>query len=82
MTGKLDGKTKDWSYATALLSFTANKHLNIALGYDKNFIGDVPVEVVCRHPFATIAQSSIFGKSLSTRIKHVSKNGLVLNITQ
>ncbi len=40
MTGKLDGKTKDWSYATALLSFTANKHLNIALGYDKNFIGD------------------------------------------
>lgn len=40
MTGKLDGKTKDWSYASALLSFTANKHLNIALGYDKNFIGD------------------------------------------
>ena len=40
MTGKLDGKTKDWSYATALLSFTANKHLNLALGYDKNFIGD------------------------------------------
>ncbi|NTE05000.1 capsule assembly Wzi family protein [Agrobacterium tumefaciens] len=40
MTGKLDGKTKDWSYATALLSFTPNKHLNIALGYDKNFIGD------------------------------------------
>lgn len=40
MTGKLDGKTKDWSYATALLSYTANKHLNLALGYDKNFIGD------------------------------------------
>ena len=40
MTGKLDGKTKDWSYATALLSFTPNKHLNLALGYDKNFIGD------------------------------------------
>jgi len=40
MTGKLDGKTKDWSYATALLSYTANKHINIALGYDKNFIGD------------------------------------------
>jgi len=40
MTGKLENKTKDWSYATALLSFTANKHLNIALGYDKNFIGD------------------------------------------
>jgi len=40
MTGKLDGKTKDWSYASALLSFTPNKHLNVALGYDKNFIGD------------------------------------------
>ncbi|UKT63267.1 gliding motility protein RemB [Pedobacter mucosus] len=40
MTGKLGGTTKDWSYATALLSFTANKHINLALGYDKNFIGD------------------------------------------
>nr|WP_316796871.1 gliding motility protein RemB [Pedobacter agri] len=40
MTGKLGEETKDWSYASALLSFTANKHLNIALGYDKNFIGD------------------------------------------
>jgi hypothetical protein len=40
MTGKLSGKTKDWSYVTALLSYTPNKHLNIALGYDKNFIGD------------------------------------------
>lgn len=40
MSGKLDGKTKDWSYVTALLSYTANKHLNVALGYDKNFIGD------------------------------------------
>lgn len=38
--GKLDKKTKDWSYVTALLSYTPNKHLNIALGYDKNFIGD------------------------------------------
>lgn len=40
MSGKLGGKTKDWSYATALLSYTANKHINFALGYDKNFIGD------------------------------------------
>lgn len=40
MTGKLGNRTKDWSYVTALLSYTANKHLNIALGYDKNFIGD------------------------------------------
>lgn len=40
MSGKLDRVTKDWSYATALLSFSPNKHLNLALGYDKNFIGD------------------------------------------
>lgn len=40
MSGKLEGKTKDWSYATALLSYTPSKHLNVALGYDKNFIGD------------------------------------------
>jgi hypothetical protein len=40
MTGKLSKNTKDWSYVTALLSFTPNKHLNVALGYDKNFIGD------------------------------------------
>jgi hypothetical protein len=37
---KLDGRSKDFSYATALISYTANKHLNLALGYDKNFIGD------------------------------------------
>ncbi len=34
------GRTKDWSYATALLSYTPNKYLNVAAGYDKNFIGD------------------------------------------
>ncbi|WP_129715294.1 gliding motility protein RemB [Pedobacter sp. SYP-B3415] len=38
--GKLDGATKDWSYVSALVSYTPNKHLNLALGYDKNFIGD------------------------------------------
>lgn len=32
--------TKDYNYVTALISYTANKHLNLALGYDKNFIGD------------------------------------------
>jgi len=37
---KLGNRTKDWAYATALISFTPNKHLNLALGYDKNFIGD------------------------------------------
>jgi hypothetical protein len=40
MNGKFGKETKDWSYVTALLSYTPNKHLNIALGYDKNFIGD------------------------------------------
>ncbi|EDM37172.1 hypothetical protein PBAL39_05218 [Pedobacter sp. BAL39] len=39
-SSKLGNKTKDWSYVTALLSYTPNKHLNVALGYDKNFIGD------------------------------------------
>ncbi len=36
----LNNETKDWSYVTALLSYTPNKFLNLALGYDKNFIGD------------------------------------------
>jgi hypothetical protein len=34
------GRTKDWSYVTALLSYTPTKYLNIAAGHDKNFIGD------------------------------------------
>jgi hypothetical protein len=38
--GKLDANQQDWAYATALLSYTPNKYLNFALGYDKNFIGD------------------------------------------
>lgn len=37
---RLLGTTKDWSYVTALLSYTPDNHLNFALGYDKNFIGD------------------------------------------
>ncbi|MDB5019430.1 MAG: gliding motility protein RemB, partial [Pedobacter sp.] len=40
MSGKLNNRTKDWAYVTALLSYTPNKFLNVALGYDKNFIGD------------------------------------------
>lgn len=32
--------TKDWSYSTALLSYTPSKYLNVILGHDKNFIGD------------------------------------------
>ncbi len=38
--GKLSGPEKDWAYSTASLSYTANKHLNFTLAYDKNFIGD------------------------------------------
>lgn len=40
MSGKLDERVKDWAYVTALISYTPNKYLNLALGYDKNFIGD------------------------------------------
>ncbi|QDW26910.1 capsule assembly Wzi family protein [Pedobacter sp. KBS0701] len=39
-SGKLGTDTQDWSYVTALLSYTPNTHLNFSLGYDKNFIGD------------------------------------------
>lgn len=34
------GNSKDWSYATAVLSYTPIKYLNITLGNDKTFIGD------------------------------------------
>ena len=40
LRGRLENRVKDWSYVTALISYTPNKHLNLALGYDKNFIGD------------------------------------------
>lgn len=33
-------RTKDWSYVTALISYTPSKYLNVAAGHDKNFIGD------------------------------------------
>ncbi|RZK43823.1 MAG: gliding motility protein RemB, partial [Pedobacter sp.] len=33
-------RVKDWNYATALMSYTPSKYVNLALGYDKNFIGD------------------------------------------
>jgi len=39
--GNNAGKTSlDWSYVTALVSYTPVKYLNIAAGYDKTFIGD------------------------------------------
>ena len=31
---------RDWSYVTAVLSYTPVKYLNITAGHDKNFIGD------------------------------------------
>ncbi len=40
MSGKLNDKVKDWAYVSALISYTPNKYLNLALGYDKNFVGD------------------------------------------
>jgi hypothetical protein len=33
-------KSKDWSYVTALVSYTPIKYLNIVAGHDKNFVGD------------------------------------------
>ncbi len=33
-------RKKDWMYASAILSYTVNKYLNVTLAYDKNFIGD------------------------------------------
>ncbi len=33
-------RTSDWSYVTAIVSYTPVKFLNITLGTDKNFIGD------------------------------------------
>jgi len=38
--GKLGTNTQDWTYVTALVSYTPSKYLNFTLGHDKNFIGD------------------------------------------
>jgi len=35
-----NGKAFDYNYASALLSYTPNKYLNITAGYGQNFIGD------------------------------------------
>jgi len=37
---RLGGTIKNWDYVSALVSYTPNKYVNLALGYDKNFIGD------------------------------------------
>ncbi|HYK76767.1 MAG TPA: gliding motility protein RemB [Daejeonella sp.] len=33
-------KISDWAYTSAIVSYTPSKYLNIAIAYDKNFIGD------------------------------------------
>ena len=48
--------TKDWAYATAVLSYTPTKYLNVTLGQDKNFIGDgyrsvLLSDVAANYPF-------------------------------
>nr|WP_295869254.1 hypothetical protein [uncultured Chitinophaga sp.] len=35
-----NGKAFDYNYATALLSYTPNKYINLTAGYGQNFIGD------------------------------------------
>jgi hypothetical protein len=40
--------TKDYSYATAILSYTPIKQLNITLGQDKTFIGDGYRSICCQ----------------------------------
>ncbi len=47
---------KDWAYATAILSYTPIKYLNVTLGQDKNFIGDgyrsmLLSDVAANYPF-------------------------------
>ena len=37
---QLSGSSKDWSYVTAIISYSPIKQLNITLGEDKTFIGD------------------------------------------
>lgn len=48
--------TKDWSYVTAIFSYTPVKYLNITAGQDKNFIGDgyrsqILSDVAAPYPF-------------------------------
>src|SRR5690606_39147100 len=38
--GDVGNRVQNWSYLTAVASYTPSKYLNISLAYDKNFIGD------------------------------------------
>jgi len=40
MYGKLGAKEQDWTYVSAIVSYSPANHLNFTLAYDKNFIGD------------------------------------------
>ena len=40
MFGKLGNKVQDWTYVTAMVSYSVSKKLDLSLAYDKNFIGD------------------------------------------
>jgi len=40
MFGKLGAKEQDWTYVSAVVSYSPVKNLNFSLAYDKNFIGD------------------------------------------
>jgi hypothetical protein len=49
-------EVKDWAYATAVLSYTPVKYINLTLGQDKNFIGDgyrsvLLSDVAANYPF-------------------------------
>lgn len=40
MFGKLGAKEQDWTYASAMVSYSPVQHLIFSIAYDKNFIGD------------------------------------------
>lgn len=40
MYGKLGTDQQDWTYASAIVSYSPKRNLNFSLAYDKNFIGD------------------------------------------
>jgi len=40
MFGKLGAKEQDWTYVSAIVSYSPVKNLNFSIAYDKNFIGD------------------------------------------
>lgn len=79
MSGKLDNRVKDWAYVTALVSYTPNKFLNLALGYDKNFIGDgyrsmLLSDVAANYSFARI-RATIGNVQYQTIFSYMLDNG-------